>query len=159
MTETPGELADKLAKEGEKSAEFFGGLADEDWGVRVYDDGAGWDARTILIHLAETEEDIPQLMRSILSGGEGVEAGFDIDEYNARRVGATQDDRPAAWLARFVERRSATATFVAGLSGADLQRRGRHPFLGETEIVEMIRLMYLHAQMHQRDIRRALRRG
>ncbi|MBI3159967.1 MAG: DinB family protein [Chloroflexi bacterium] len=159
MSDTPTELSDKLAREGQKSLEFFRAIPESNWTTRVYQDGARWDVQHVLIHLAETEEDIPRLMRSILSGGEGVAKGFDIDAYNSERVGSAQAATPEDWLARFAARRAETVAFVGGLTETDLQQRGRHPFLGETEIVEMIRLMYLHVQMHQRDVKRALHGG
>ncbi len=150
------ELAEKLKAEGQKNREFFEALSETDWGVQVYSDGAGWKAGDILIHVTETEEDILRLMRRIVAGGEGVAPDFDIDAFNARRVGSAEERPLADWMAEFGQRRAATAEFVAGLSEADLKRRGRHPFLGDAEVEEMIKLMYLHVQLHIRDVKRAM---
>jgi hypothetical protein len=46
------------------------------------------------------------------------------------------------------------SAFVAGLSEADLQKTGRHPFLGETSLAEMIKMVYRHNQIHYRDLRK-----
>ena len=50
MSET-SELAQKLKSEGEKFAEFFGGLTDDQWKKEVYAEGAVWTIRNILSHL------------------------------------------------------------------------------------------------------------
>ncbi len=156
MSTNAEELAEKLRAEGQKNREFFVSLGETDWGVQVYSDGAGWTARDILIHVTETEEDILRLMRRIVAGGEGVAPDFDIDAFNARRVGSAEERPLVDWLAEYGQRRAATAEFVAGLAEADLKTRGRHPFLGDAEVEEMIKLMYLHVQLHIRDVKRAL---
>jgi hypothetical protein len=38
----------------------------------------------------------------------------------------------------------------------DLAKQGRHPFLGTASLSDMIKLMYMHNQIHIRDIRRML---
>jgi hypothetical protein len=45
------------------------------------------------------------------------------------------------------------------MSPDDLVRQGRHPWFGETEIGEMLKLIHRHNQLHQRDIRKALATG
>lgn len=156
MNDEVTDLSEKLAREGEKTLAFFLQVAPDEWDTRVYEDGARWTVSELLIHVTETESDMPRLIRAILEGGEGVPAGFDLDAYNLNQVQKAERLSPNAWIALFKERRAATVRIVSGLSEMDLKKRGRHPFLGQTEVVEMIRLMYLHLQLHQRDIRRAL---
>ena len=43
----------------------------------------------------------------------------------------------------FAERRAETVKFVANLSEEDLQKMGKHPSLGEVNLFEMIKMMYL----------------
>jgi hypothetical protein len=31
---------------------------------------------------------------------------------------------------------------------------GRHPFMGQTQLVEMLKMLYLHNQLHFRDFRK-----
>jgi len=45
---------------------------------------------------------------------------------------------------------------VQKMQESDLERKGRHPFLGITTLEEMLKLIYRHTMIHQRDIRRAL---
>jgi hypothetical protein len=63
---------------------------------------------------------------------------------------------PAELLAQFAERRQASVQLAAGLSAEDLQRTGRHPWLGVAAVEEILKMLYRHNQIHQRDIRRTL---
>jgi len=47
-------------------------------------------------------------------------------------------------------------TWVSSLSELDLIKKGRHPFFGWTILAEMIKMVYLHNQIHYRDIQRVL---
>jgi hypothetical protein len=150
------ELAATLEAEGRKTEGFFRALAPQQWDLQVYADGPAWKVHDLLAHFTEVEGSIPRLMRSILKGGLGVQEGFNIDAWNAEHTSEMSRQDREALLAEFSRRRAATVEMVRGMSAADLEQRGRHPFLGETEIKHMVRLMYLHLQGHQRDIRRVL---
>lgn len=151
------ELAATLEAEGRKTEEIFRSLAPEQWEVQVYADGPAWKVHNLLAHFTEVEGSIPRLMRAILKGGPGVVEGFDIDAWNAEHTGEMSKQDRDALLAEFSRRRAATVGLVRGMSAADLEQRGRHPALGVTELRHMVRLMYIHLQGHQRDIRRALK--
>ena len=157
LAQSAKELADSLMTEGEKTLAFFRALAPHEWEVQVYADGPAWTVHKLLAHFTEVEGSIPRLMRSILKGGSGVEEGFDIDAWNAAQTDELSRQDRETLLAEFGRRRAATVVLVLAMSAADLDQRGRHPFLGVTEIKHMVRLMYLHLQGHRRDMRRALK--
>ena len=46
--------------------------------------------------------------------------------------------------------------FVSELHEPDLQRTGRHPSLGVMALGDMIKIVYRHNHMHERDLRQAL---
>ena len=48
------------------------------------------------------------------------------------------------------------ATVVAHMTPEDLPKVGRHPFLGAAPLEDIIKLLYRHNQIHQRDVRRLL---
>ena len=146
------ELANRLKKNGIKTRDFFIGLAPGVWDVLVYSDGNEWTVRHIFMHIVETEQDIPTLVKRIINGHPGVAENFDIDKYNQTQVDKVDSIAVKELIKLFVVRRAETVSFVEGLSDDDLNLRGRHPFLGETEIYEMLRLMILHIQLHMRDI-------
>ncbi|MCW5876880.1 MAG: DinB family protein [Anaerolineales bacterium] len=157
MSAAAQQLAESLEAEGRKTLEFFNELAPEDWAAQVYRDGPGWRVHDLLAHFVEVEGSMLRLIRRISEGGEGVAADFSIDQWNAEHTAALSGWERAALLAEFAERRAATAAFAGGLSAGQLAQRGRHPALGDAEVAQMLRLMYLHLQGHQRDIRRALK--
>jgi uncharacterized protein (TIGR03083 family) len=157
MSQLANELASSLESEGAKTVDFFQALSTEQWSKQVYTDGPGWTVHDLLAHFTEVEGTIPRLIRSILGGKEGVEAGFSIDAWNAEHTAAMSTQDSDALLAEFAKRRAATVAMVRAMSDANFETRGRHPALGVTEIKHMVKLMYIHLQGHQRDIKRALK--
>lgn len=159
MSELARELADSLETEGRKTLEFFRGLQPEQWSVQVYSDGPAWKVHNLLAHFVEVEGSISRLIRAVADGGPGVRDDFDIDRWNAEHTGVMSQQDRYRLLAEFARRRAATVGMVRGFSDADLEKRGRHPALGTTEIKHMARLMYIHLLGHQRDIKRALKQA
>lgn len=158
MSELNAELAEALEGEGAKTVEFFRGLTSVQMQTQVYADGLAWKTHDLLAHFVEVEGSILKIISRIAEGGEGVAADFDIDRWNAHHTTEmSQQNEDAALIEEFTRRRAATIAFVRGLTPAQLEIRGRHPALGETEVKHMIKLMYIHLQGHQRDIKRALK--
>ena len=153
MPKSPQFLAKRLRAEGEKMTAFFAALSDADWNQTVYTEGETWTIRNVLVHFVTAEESFLRLFASILEGGEGAPKDFDIDRYNARQQEKSQELSNAALLARYQDIRTKMADWVEGLSADDLAREGRHPFLKETTLEEMIKMVYRHNQIHYRDMR------
>jgi len=82
---------------------------------------------------------------------------FDLDYYNESKVVKAGEISPQVLLNTFTERRKETVKFVTDLAEEDLMKIGSHPFLGHTEIVEMVKLMYIHVQLHIRDVRNVIK--
>lgn len=158
MSET-AELAEKLKTEGEHIGQFFAELTDEQWNVEVYTEGTTWSVRNVLSHFVASERGLIRLFENIRATGKGVSEDFSIDRYNASQQEKTKDLAPAELLERYQQTRAESAQWVSGLKDGELDIKGRHPFLGETVIREMIKMLYLHNQLHYRDVKRALRQG
>jgi uncharacterized protein (TIGR03083 family) len=156
MTET-ADLAEKLRSEGEKLAGFFDALSDAQWATQVYTEGTTWTIRNILAHLVTAERGFVKLFAGICEGAPGASEDFDIDRYNARQQEKTAGLSPMELLDGFRSVRAEMTAFVSGITDADLERQGRHPFLGQTSLREMIKMVYLHNQLHYRDLRRVLK--
>ena len=156
MSETI-ELADKLSKEGERLSGFFEGLTDRQWMVEVYTEGAVWTIRNLLAHLMTAERAFIKLFENVVEGGIGVTEDFVIDRYNASQQEKTKGLTPVELLDQYKSVRAEMIKFVSGLGDSDLEKIGRHPFLGSTTMREMIKMVYLHNQIHYRDIRKVLR--
>ncbi len=150
-------LATKLSREGQKLADFFSSLEDGQWTVELYSEGTVWTVRNALAHLATAERAFIKLFEQIRQGGRGATEDFSIDRYNARQQEKTRDLSPLQLLEQYEAARREMVALVSGLSDVDLDREGRHPFLGVTTLREMVKMIYVHNQIHYRDIRRALK--
>jgi hypothetical protein len=155
MTETKAaKLAARLEKEGQKVLDYFNALADEQWHTEVYTEDQNWTIRHVLAHFVTSERGLLRLFKSIREGGLGASEDFSIDRYNARQQEKSKDFTPQELLEQFADVRTDTVKWVSRLSDEDLAREGRHPFLGQVQLVEMLKMLYLHNQIHFRDFRK-----
>jgi hypothetical protein len=151
------ELADKLKTEGEKFFALFAGLTDDQWQAEVYTEGETWTLRNVLSHFVTSERGLVKLFEQIRLGGDGAREDFSIDRYNATQQARTKDLTPTELLEQYKEIRSDSIAWTLSLSELDLERQGRHPFLGMTSIREMIKMLYIHNQTHYRDMKKVLK--
>jgi uncharacterized damage-inducible protein DinB len=156
MTETPAFLAERLKTEGDKTIAFFNSLKDDNWEIAVYTEGSEWTVQNVLAHFVSAEQGFIRLFRDILSGGEGASDDFDIDRYNAKQQELIKDISRQELVKLFKASRFEMISLVSSLSTDDLQREGRHPFLGLTTLGEMIKMVYRHNQIHHRDLRKLI---
>jgi hypothetical protein len=155
----PEWLAERLLQEGRKTDEFFRALSPEQLEVVLYTDGSCWKVKELLAHFLATEMGIFRLIEAILEGSSGIDADFDLDGYNERKVTQLRDVPTNELSNRFLEKRHESANLVASLNEEDLRKEGRHPFLGIAPLEDMIKLLYRHNQIHQRDVRLVLSGG
>ena len=151
------ELAEKLRSEGEKFIGIFSGLTDDQWQIEVYTEDATWTILNVLSHFVTSERGLVKLFEQIRQGGGGVTDEFSIDRYNASQQEKTKDFPVADLLEKYKLTRAKTVTWVSGLKESDLEITGRHPFLGVTTLREMVKMLYLHNQIHYRDFKKALK--
>jgi hypothetical protein len=151
------ELAEKLKSEGDKFVSIFGGLTEEQWNQEVYTEGATWTIRNVLSHFVTSERGLLKLFEKIRQGGEGAPDDFSIDRYNAAMQERMKEATPQALLEQYKEVRANVIAWVSGLKESELEIAGRHPFLGQTVIREMIKMLYIHNLTHYRDMKKALK--
>jgi uncharacterized damage-inducible protein DinB len=156
MAETPQRLVERLSDEGRKSVDFFKDLSPDQWEHPVYSEGSCWSVRQVLAHFVSAERAFGRLIQDVLDGGEGAPEGFDIDRFNEGQVSKMGGLSPRDLLTKFEESRQASVELVERMQTADLSRVGRHPFLGQAALGDIIKLLYRHNQIHQRDIRKSL---
>jgi uncharacterized damage-inducible protein DinB len=149
-------LAERLRIEGDKMVEIFSGLTDEQWQQTVYTEGATWTMRNVLAHFVTAERGFLKLFESIRTGGAGASEDFDINRYNATQQEKTRDLKPAELLGQYIAVRAEMIVWVTGLDQTELSISGRHPYLGEAALVDMIKMVYRHNQIHYRDFRKLL---
>ena len=150
------DLADKLNSEGERFVAIFSGLTGAQWQAEVYTEGATWTIRNVLSHFVTSERGLVRLFEQIRQGGAGAADDFSIDRYNASQQEKTKALTPQELLEQYKSVRAASVAWVRGLQESDLEMTGRHPFLGKTTLREMVKMLYLHNQIHYRDLKKAL---
>ena len=150
------ELADKLQAEGEKFTALFASLTDAQWQAEVYTEGETWTLRNVLSHFVTSERGLVRLFEQIRLGGAGSPDDFSIDRYNASQQQKTKELSPQQLLEQYKEVRADSVAWTLSLGPADLDKQGKHPFIGMTTIREMIKMLYLHNQIHYRDLKKAL---
>jgi hypothetical protein len=151
------ELADKLRSEGEKFYSLFAGLTNDQWQMQVYTEGETWTIRNVLSHFVTSERGLLKLFERIRQTGEGSSEDFSIDRYNATQQQRTKDLSPQELLEEYKAIRSDSIAWTLSLEESELEKQGRHPFLGMTTLREMIKMLYLHNQLHYRDMKKVLK--
>jgi len=151
------ELAEKLQTEGEKMASIFIGLPEDQWGREIYTEGTAWTIRNVLSHFVTSERGLVKLFEQIRQGGAGSPDDFSIDRYNAAMQERTKEMPPQELLEQYRQVRANTVAWISGLQQSDLDITGRHPFMGQTQLREMIKMLYIHNLTHYRDMKKALR--
>ena len=150
-------LAEKLKSEGEKFVAVFTALGEDHWQTEVYTEGTIWTIRNVLSHFVTSERGLLKLFEQIRQGGAGAADDFSIDRYNAAMQERTKGATPQELIEQYKEVRANAVQWVLGLKESELEITGRHPFLGQTVIREMIKMLYLHNQLHYRDMKKALK--
>jgi len=159
MPERKTQIIERLKSEGAETLTFFRDLPAESWSMQVYDIGPEWDVREVLCHFVAAETSLTELFRRIIASGEGVADDFDIDRWNNSKVSKMKDMPPDGLAMEFEKRRGATIAWAQTLSEDDLDKVGRHPFLGMDKVENMLKLLYRHNMLHQRDVRKVLQTG
>ncbi len=151
------ELAEKLKSEGEKFVSIFSSLSEEQWQAEVYTEGTTWTIRNILSHFVTSERGLLKLFERIRQGGEGAADDFSIDRYNTAMQARMKEETPHELLEQYKEVRADAVAWVSGLNESELEITGRHPFLGQTVIRDMIKMLYIHNLDHYRDMKKVLK--
>jgi len=151
------ELAEKLRLEGEKFASIFSTISEDQWQREVYTEGTTWTICNVLSHFVTSERGLLKLFEQIRQGGQGAADDFSIDRYNAAMQERMKSATAEELLEQYKEVRANAIKWVTGLHESELEIMGRHPFLGQTVIREMIKMLYIHNQLHYRDMKKALR--
>jgi hypothetical protein len=151
------ELAEKLKSEGEKFVSIFISLSDSQWQTEVYTEGTTWTIRNVLSHFVTSERGLLKLFEQIRQGGSGAADDFSIDRYNAAMQKRMEGATPQELIEQYKEVRANAIQWVSGLKESELEITGRHPFLGQTMIREMIKMLYIHNLNHYRDMKKVLK--
>jgi hypothetical protein len=147
-----------MKEEGEKVAAYFETLADADWDQQVYTTGSGWRVRELLAHFISAERTFERFIRDVMHGGKGAPRDFDIDAFNESEVPELEAPPPHL-IEAYRATRLRTLELLNEIASSDLRLRGYHPWFGDSQLDDMLKLIYRHNIIHLRDIRRALKSG
>ena len=156
MSDKAIQLADKLVSEAEKTITYFKSLPDAAWHTQVFGDGAMWDVRGMFEHLCVSEHSLRRLFEQILATGKGATQDFNVDAFNQQKTGRFAALSRDELVKLYSDTRDKTVALTRGLSDEQLATRARHPAVGESSLEEQLKLIYLHHQMHTRDVKRSL---
>jgi len=156
MNEKTTAIRQRLVEEGEETVAFFRAMAQDVWGRRLYDEGP-WTVRDALAHLVSAERNFYLLVENIRDGGAGAPEDFSIDHFNADEVAAQANVPPGQLIDAFREARQKNIALVEAMGDEALAKEGRHPYLGVAPLDKIIKLIYRHTMLHQRDIKALLK--
>jgi len=157
MNESILKTADKLSADGKKIAEIFSNMSEIQLDKVLYSSEFDiWKVRDVLAHFVFAEKGFLNLFKEILQGEEGSPADFDIDLYNQKMMRDYKYQDLHSLIGEFTDTRKLTLEFMDSLNLEELNTVGRHPALGMTTLSEMIKMIYLHNQIHLRDVKKIL---
>lgn len=127
------------------------------WEMPVYSDGAGWNARQLVTHMADGEYKLVLQMKNIVANGEsGVPPDFDVDRYNRRAVEKRAETTVEGARELLTTTRADLNAWLDTLDEAALEKTGRHPTLGDITVDMYARVIARHERDHATDLARAL---
>jgi len=156
MVDRRTEICAALAAAAEDTVTFYESLTPEQLQCIVYTEEVHWTVRQVLAHLVTIEQSMHALFRNIRSGGPGSPADFDVMRFNRSQPQKLDHLAMPELLGRFKAVRQETIAIVAAMAEEDLDRKGRHVFLGHDRLERFVRWAYEHARLHEDDARRAL---
>jgi hypothetical protein len=156
MADRRTEISKTLSAAAKDTVRFYSALAPDQLQRVVYTEEVHWTVRQVLAHLVTIEKSMHALFRDILSGGPGSPPNFDVMRFNRSQPQKLDHLEMAELLSRFKAVRQETIAIVEAMAEEDLDRKGRHVFLGHDRLERFIRWAYEHARLHEEDVRRAL---
>ena len=118
----------------------------------MYEDPIAWTLRDLLAHFVSAEKELRRLAENIAAGGMGAPDGFNYNEFNRTEQEAHRSYGPEELLRMFLQSRDSTLGWMSNLTEEQLNRKGRHPALGEITLESVLAAIHGHILMHLRDL-------
>jgi len=148
-----GDLLGKLEKGYLRTRGFFDQLSAEEWQLTVYGE-PDWNAYNLMAHFISAEEHLLELAQNVAGNGPGAPEGFELNEFNAMEQNRFQGLPIQALLEALERSRQRTIEWVRTLTDEQLEKKGRHPALGQISVEDMLTAIYGHQILHMRDLMR-----
>jgi len=150
-------LIGKLKRGISKSLEVFRSVEPDLWEQPIFDDPESWDLKDLVAHFIYSEEYILSLAQDISFGGEGSPEDIDIDAFNENGIEELRHRSVNELLDILNDVRKTSISWVRELDELELDRVGRHPVLGASNVETIINSIYAHQLLHMREIAPRLR--
>jgi len=150
-------LIGKLKRGISKSLEVFRSVEPDLWEQPIFDDPESWDLKDLVAHFIYSEEYILIIAQDISSGGEGSPEDIDIDAFNENGIEELRHRSVNELLDILNDVRKTSISWVRELDELELDRVGRHPVLGASNVETIINSIYAHQLLHMREIAPRLR--
>jgi hypothetical protein len=145
------DLLAKLEKGYLKTRGYFDLLSYEEWQSTVYGE-PNWSAYNLMAHFISAEEHLLELAQNVAGNGPGAPEGFELDEFNAQEQNRFQGFSIQALLDALEKARQRTIEWARSLTDEQLEKKGRHPALGQISVEDMLTAVYGHQILHMRDL-------
>ena len=150
-------LIEKLTRGLSKSEEFFRSVDPGLWEQPIFDVPESWDLKDLIAHFIYSEEHLLIVAQDIAFGGEGSPEDIDIDAINENGIEMQRHRSVNELLENLTDIRKASIAWVLDLDNLELDRVGRHPVLGSSNVETVINSIYAHQLLHMREIAQRFR--
>ncbi len=151
-------LVEKLKRGISKSLEVFRSVEPDLWEQPIFDDPESWDLKDLVAHIINSQQLVLSLAHDLASGGEGSPEDIDIDAFNENGIETLRHRSVDDLLDILTEIRKASIAWVLELDELELDRVGRHPVLGASNVETIINSIYAHQLLHMRELATRLRK-
>jgi len=127
------------------------------WETQVYSEGAAWNVRQLLIHLAVTDTAHNGMIMGYANGIEVVPPDFDLERYNRRSVEKKAEMTPQEARETSHQARAALLEWLDGVTDESVyEKTGRHGSMNIFSVRQILRVLAQHQRAHAADIARTL---
>ncbi len=126
------------------------------WETPIYSDGLQWNARQIVIHLADAERGHYNQITNIAEGNDIIPPDFDIQRFNRRTTEKNAEKTVAQARDEIAQSRAALHAWLDAVDAEKLDRTGRHASLNIMSVAQILKIVSDHERGHAKDIAAAL---
>jgi hypothetical protein len=126
------------------------------WETQIYSEGARWNARQLVTHLAISHHGLNNQVVGIAEGREVVPADFDINRYNQRSVEKRAEMTVDEARASLSESHAALLAWLDTADDSGLDKTGRHASLRILSVEQIVQNVADHERGHADDLANAL---
>ncbi|OGO08769.1 MAG: hypothetical protein A3K46_03305 [Chloroflexi bacterium RBG_13_60_9] len=146
------ELFKRLERNKSLVLRTFANVQPDGWGKAVHGKPGAWTLRDLLAHFVSSERMLLKLSKDIAGGGPGAPEGFNYDEFNRKEQETYRAHEPEELVRLFGEARDSTLEWMGSLVEGSLDRKGRHPALGEVTLEAVLSTIHGHILLHIREL-------